>query len=169
MAPLEAVIGDGLRVFGKTSAALTEIWDRRLYRATFETFGASLEARWGFTRQRASQLITGARVAGAEKRGPLRRWTLSRNKFIHAAAGSEKPTTSQIKAVAEAVQQIGAAGVVEHPASRERVPFQDLPAGRLSAGTSDTDAYERVQRQEDHIDAGRMNGNGSVKEGGRTG
>lgn len=59
---LEGIISKGLRTFFEVGEALTEIRTRRLYRASHLTFEAYCNERWGFTRQRASQLISAAEV-----------------------------------------------------------------------------------------------------------
>lgn len=59
----ERIIAGGLQTFYDVGHALAEIRDRKLYRARFRTFEAYCQDRWGFSRQRASQLIIGADVA----------------------------------------------------------------------------------------------------------
>ncbi|MFD2609542.1 hypothetical protein ACFSR9_08840 [Deinococcus taklimakanensis] len=180
LASLEHTIQAGLQTFRDTGAALAEIRDGRLYRATHATFDAYLERRWGFTRQHAGRLIQAAEVAQVlepvgytpdterEARTPEVRAAArivaelepeqqqQVAKFLQATTGSEKPSTSQIKAVAEVVQQIDAHGTVEHPDTGEQVPFTDLPEQARMAVIREnvsTSAHERVQRQQGHIQA----------------
>lgn len=62
---LEGIIEAGLQTFVEVGAALARIRERRLYRTTHETFEAYCQERWGWSRQRASQLI-GAHEVVAE-------------------------------------------------------------------------------------------------------
>jgi hypothetical protein len=63
LARCEQTVVDGLHQAKLVGEALREIRDRRLYRRDFKTFDAYLTARWGFTRQRATQFIAAAEVA----------------------------------------------------------------------------------------------------------
>ena len=63
LAELEATIERGLQTFVEVGNALREIRDARLFRPIFPTFAAYCEEHWGFSRQRAHQLIAGAAVA----------------------------------------------------------------------------------------------------------
>jgi hypothetical protein len=56
----ETVIERGQRTFVEVGLALRAIRDGRLYREQDSTFDAYLRRRWGFSRQRAHQLITAA-------------------------------------------------------------------------------------------------------------
>ncbi len=58
----ERVIAKGVRIFVEVGRALAEIRDRHLYRALHRTFEKYCGARWGFSRQRAYQLIDAAGV-----------------------------------------------------------------------------------------------------------
>lgn len=59
----ERLIAKHLQTFYDVGHALAEIRDRRLYRANFGTFEDYCQKRWGFSRQRAAQLISGADIA----------------------------------------------------------------------------------------------------------
>jgi len=59
---LEEVVGRGIGVFWEVGRALEEISSRRLYRATHARFEDYCQARWGFSRQRAYQLVGAAEV-----------------------------------------------------------------------------------------------------------
>ena len=61
---LESVIDAGMQTFVHVGNALLEIRDARLYRQEFGTFEDYCRERWGFTRMRASQLISAAEVVG---------------------------------------------------------------------------------------------------------
>jgi hypothetical protein len=60
----EYVINEGLHHFLKVGEALTQIRDKRLYRAKFASFEAYCQERWNMGRQYAYRLIGGAEVAG---------------------------------------------------------------------------------------------------------
>jgi hypothetical protein len=62
---LEVIIERGQETFIEVGRALMEIRDRRLYRDTHATFEAYCKERWGWTRQRANQLVDAAHVATA--------------------------------------------------------------------------------------------------------
>ena len=65
LAECEQVIERGLATFVEVGQALMRIRDGKLYRREHPTFEAYCEHRWGFTRQRANQLIAGAEVVRA--------------------------------------------------------------------------------------------------------
>jgi len=187
---LESVIQQDLQAFQRTGSALAEIRDGRLYRATHTTFDAYLQERWGFTRQHAGRLIAAAEVAqvlepigfhpenerqAREAKGaaeivkqlePEQADTVAR--FIQASTGSEKPTTSQIKAVAEVVRAIDEHGTVDHPETGEPVPFTELPEPARMAVIREnvsTGTHERLQRQKNHVQESTM----QAKSNGRGG
>jgi hypothetical protein len=62
LARCEDVIERGLHTFLEVGTALSEIRDRRLYRATHDTFDAYCRERWDMSRQRANQLIDAVKV-----------------------------------------------------------------------------------------------------------
>jgi hypothetical protein len=59
----EATIADGLQTFVDVGEALLAIRDKRLYRESHKAFEDYCRQRWGFNRQRASQLIQAADVS----------------------------------------------------------------------------------------------------------
>lgn len=59
---LEEVIESGVASFIETGNALATVRDNRLYREDYDTFDEYCIERWGFSRQRASQLATAAEV-----------------------------------------------------------------------------------------------------------
>ncbi len=66
---LEATIRSGIVEFMKTGQALARMRDGKLYKDRFTSFGAYVDEAWGFTRQRAYQLISAATVAKAMSTG----------------------------------------------------------------------------------------------------
>lgn len=63
LAEAEAVIERGIKTFIEVGEALASVRDNRLYRADFATFEDYCRERWGFSRQRALQLIDASEVA----------------------------------------------------------------------------------------------------------
>lgn len=63
LSALEQTVRDGLRDFRRTGQALSEIRDNGFYRASYESFEAYLQDRWGFTAPQAGRLIDAADVA----------------------------------------------------------------------------------------------------------
>lgn len=155
---------------------LSEVQTRRLYREEFKTFEEFVRATFDHTRQWAYQLIDAQRTASTleqvgvtptnerearELKGtaqivdaltPEARETMA--KFIQAATGSEKPTTSQVKAVAEVVAALDKTGTVEHPETGATVKFTELPEQARMAVVRENvtnNTHERMQRQQGHI------------------
>lgn len=60
----ERIIEKGLTHFMEVGNALKTIQEGKYYRHEFSTFDLYLEDKWGFTRQRADQLIKAAAVTG---------------------------------------------------------------------------------------------------------
>ena len=63
LSTLEQTVRDGLRDFRRTGQALSEIRDNGFYRASYESFEAYLQDRWGFTAPQAGRLIDASDVA----------------------------------------------------------------------------------------------------------
>jgi hypothetical protein len=63
LARCEKIIEKGLQTFREVGNALIEIKEKSLYRNDYATFQDYCQERWGFSRQRAHQLIQGAKVA----------------------------------------------------------------------------------------------------------
>ncbi|AKH18593.1 hypothetical protein SY84_13960 [Deinococcus soli (ex Cha et al. 2016)] len=63
LSALEQTVRDGLRDFRRTGQALSEIRDNGFYRASYESFEAYLQDRWGFTAPQAGRLIDASDVA----------------------------------------------------------------------------------------------------------
>jgi hypothetical protein len=173
---LEKIIRTGISTFASVGEALTEIRDSRLYRETDRTWGDYVERAWGFSRQHAGRLITAAEavqvlepiglhlnserearelkgtVKIVEALSPESQQALST--FLKTSTGSDRPTTSQVKAVAEVVQKIDAHGTVQHPDNGEEVPFASLTGEQRVAVVRENvtnSSYERLKRQEGHI------------------
>ena len=62
LARCEATIARGVKTFVEVGAALTEIRDARLYRATHTSFDDYCRERWQFGRSHAYRLIDSAAV-----------------------------------------------------------------------------------------------------------
>ena len=60
----EHIIERGMTTFVEVGAAVAKIREGRLYRATHATFEEYCRERWGWSRQRAHQLITASEVVG---------------------------------------------------------------------------------------------------------
>jgi hypothetical protein len=110
----EAVIQAGKNTFVSVGLALTEIRDKKLYRQDYSSFDLYLAQRWGWSRQRAGQLIQAAAVvqqlpekvstivdsegaARALKKVPKGK----RAKVVEAAAAKGKVTAKAIKVEAK--------------------------------------------------------------------
>jgi hypothetical protein len=65
LAECEAVIEAGLTTFVEVGEALLHIRDNRLYRQGHRTFEVYCRERWGFSKVRATQLITAAETVTA--------------------------------------------------------------------------------------------------------
>lgn len=63
LAELESVIERGLTTFVDVGTALAQIRDSRLYRETHGDFDSYCRERWGFSRQRALQMIDAAAIS----------------------------------------------------------------------------------------------------------
>ena len=62
LAQHEAVIERGMRTTIEVAMAMKAISDKELYQGKYKTFESYVKERWGFTRQRAYQLIEAAEV-----------------------------------------------------------------------------------------------------------
>ena len=173
---LERTIRQGIGTFSAVGEALTEIRDGRLYRQSDRTWGDYVERAWGFSRQRAQQLMGGAEVAhtlGAlgldvanerearELKGAAQivqalepEMQQAVAQYLKTATGSERPTTSQVKAAAEVAQSIDLHATVAHPDTGAEVPYAALTGEQRAATLAEnvsTGTHERMQRQQQHI------------------
>jgi len=73
LAECEAIIQRGRPYFVEVGEALGAIRDHRLYLETHRTFEAYCRERWGFSRQRASQLIIAAVSTAVDNERQARR------------------------------------------------------------------------------------------------
>jgi hypothetical protein len=114
---LERAVDRGLQTFVEVGQALAEIRERKLYRASHDTFERYCRERWGFTRRRALQFIDAAAVttlvvnaglpaptheAQARELVPLRKRpdepeTASRDTLIIAHAAGRSPCAELVR------------------------------------------------------------------------
>jgi len=177
LAELEGYIRGGLHTYIGVGQALQTIRDGRLYRETDRTWGDYVERVWGFSRQRAHQLMEAADTHAAlstvvdvqnerearELKGAAQivaaldpEMQRAVAQYLKSATGTDRPTTAQVKAAAEVAQAIDLHGTVQHPDNGEEVPFASLTgeqrattlAENVSQGT-----HERLMRQKMHQQA----------------
>ncbi|UQN08621.1 hypothetical protein [Deinococcus sp. QL22] len=186
---LEAVMRHGWAGFVSVGEALLSIRDARLYREAHKTFGDYCERVWGWSRQRAQQLIDAVETSHTlttiglhpENERQARKYkeaakvmaTLEPEMqvavatYLKTATGSERPSTSQVKAAAEVAAAIDAHGTVAHPDTGTEVPFHALTGEQRATALAEnvtTGTYERLKRQEHHIQT-RIQQNSTGKGG----
>lgn len=190
---LETRIRAGWQRFVDVGEALLTIRDRRLYRAEHRTFGDYTEKVWGWSRQRAQQLIDASattqvlasttgyhpenerqarelKEAAKVVQGLEPELQVAVATYLKAATGSERPSTSQVRAAAEVAAAIDAHGTVAHPDTGAEVPFHALTGEQRAAALAEnvtTGTHERMQRQQQHIQAS-VQANTSTGRGGWT-
>lgn len=169
----EQVIEVGFTSFLAVGGALLTIQEGKLYRETHKTFGDYSEAVWGWSRQRAYQLMSAAELSHSlsevglpepENERQARDLKLIQEltpenlaavaNYLKATTGTTTPSTSQIKAAAELAQSIDAHATVENPDTGEEVPFSALTGAQravILAENASNSTYERLQRQKQHI------------------
>lgn len=187
---LEGTIRDGWHGFVTVGEALLTIRDQRLYRAAHRTFGDYCEQVWGWSRQRAQQLMDAAQTSQAlstiglqpENERQARELKEAAKivqhlepeqivavaQYIKTATGSEKPTTSQVKAAAEVAASIDAHATVQHPDTGAEVPLHSLTGEQRAAAIAEnvsTGTHERLQRQKQHIEESKLQSNSSGRGG----
>jgi hypothetical protein len=188
---LEAVVRQGWQGFIDVGEALLAIRDQRLYRAQHRTFGDYCEQVWGWSRQRAQQLIEAAETSStlvttiglqpqnerqarelkeaAKVIGELEpEKVVAVARYLQAATGSDRPSTSQVKAAAEVAAAIDAHATVQHPDTGAEVKLHELTGEQRAAAIVEnvtTGTYERLQRQAGHIQGSVM----QAKSNGRGG
>ncbi|WP_293910232.1 hypothetical protein [Deinococcus sp.] len=158
------LIGETLALRG--ARALRELRDARLYRSTHATFEGYGQDALRLTRARLYQLINwadaadAAEVQGIEINSERMARALGLAPPEHyglvvavtqAATGKERPSSADIAAVGEVVRDM-AQGMVEHPATRQSVPFAELPPERkaeavvaaVQAGAKDRRDFQGV-------------------------
>lgn len=181
LAQLEGTIRDGWHGFVTVGEALLTIRDQRLYRAAHRTFGDYCEQVWGWSRQRAQQLMDAAQTThtmstiglqpenerqARELRGAAKvvqhlepEQIVAVAQYLKTATGSEKPTTSQVKAAAEVAASIDAHATVQHPDTGAEVPLHTLTGEQRAAAIAEnvsTGTHERLQRQKQHIEESKL-------------
>ena len=181
LAQLEGTIRDGWHGFVTVGEALLTIRDQRLYRAAHRTFGDYCEQVWGWSRQRAQQLMDAAQTTHAlstiglqpENERQARELKSAAKivqdlepeqivavaQYIKTATGSEKPTTSQVRAAAEVAASIDAHATVQHPDTGAEVPLHTLTGEQRAAAIAEnvsTGTHERLQRQKQHIEESKL-------------
>lgn len=174
---LESTIRGGWHGFVTVGEALLTIRDQRLYRAAHRTFGDYCEQVWGWSRQRAQQLIDAAETTHAlstiglqpENERQARELKEAAKvvqhlepeqivavaQYLKTATGSDKPTTSQVKAAAEVAASIDAHATVQHPDTGAEVPLHTLTGEQRAAAIAEnvsTGTHERLQRLKQHIE-----------------
>ncbi|AWT34474.1 hypothetical protein GCM10008956_32580 [Deinococcus arenae] len=178
---LEGTIRDGWHGFVTVGEALLTIRDQRLYRAAHRTFGDYCEQVWGWSRQRAQQLMDAAQTSQAlstiglqpENERQARELkeaakvvqhlepeqVVAVAQYIKTATGTNKPTTSQVKAAAEVAASIDAHATVQHPDTGAEVPLHTLTGEQRAAAIAEnvsTGTHERLQRQKQHIEDSKL-------------
>ncbi|WP_188960738.1 hypothetical protein [Deinococcus aquiradiocola] len=128
----------------RSGKALREVRDRRLYRETHTNLEAWAHDACRLSRARVYQLIEFADVheAAADQGIEVSNERMARALGVispehyglvvavtQAATGKDRPSNADLQAVGEVVRDM-AAGMVEHPDTREPMPFADLPPER---------------------------------------
>lgn len=145
----EASIERGMLTFLEVGSALMAIRDRRLYRVTYASFEAYCRERWGWSRQRASQLIVAQTVAAELKQStivdtlptretqvrPLTALPAEDRPAAWQQASSEspngKPTAAKVQEVVD--RTLGKARVNGKPAADPPDVARARAAGRIPA------------------------------------
>lgn len=163
-AELETQVMVGMAAAVLAGRALATIRDEGLYQDEFATFEQYAQERFSISRARAYQLMNYAETAAEfEARGlqlPPERITRALGGVVpedysvvldvtKAVTGKEKPSSADVAAVADVVRDM-AAGMVEHPETREPTPFANLPPERkaeavtkaVKAGAKDRQDFE---------------------------
>lgn len=141
-ADLEEKVVIGAAAAVMAGKALEKLRDRRLYRNSYASFEAYVQARFQFSRQRAYQLIEYWQTAQAfEERGldvPPERITRALGGIVpddyqvvmdvtKAVTGKDRPSSADVQGVADTVRSMAAGMHVEHPDTQQPVPFASLP------------------------------------------
>ncbi|WP_412027035.1 hypothetical protein [Deinococcus yunweiensis] len=188
---LEAVVRQGWQGFVTVGEALLTIRDQRLYREGHRTFGDYCEQVWGWSRQRAQQLIEAAETSstlvttiGVQPQNERQARELKEAakvigelepekvvavaQYLQTATGSDRPSTSQVRAAAEVAAAIDAHATVAHPDTGQEVKLHELTGEQRAAAIAEnvsTGTHERLQRQAGHVQASVM----QAKSNGRGG
>jgi hypothetical protein len=166
----EAIVNAGRDTVTAVGSALREIRDSRLYRETDETFEAYVERRWGFSRQRAYQLIAAGGIAvdlttavdkpqlnerQARELAPL---TPDQRLIVYRLARDTAPngriTSAHLKSVVQVANEVINQGAIDDGTGYQ-VAWAELPPERRAAlfeASVTEDTYERLQRQRLHLE-----------------
>jgi hypothetical protein len=151
LAKLETIIDKGKAAFIDVGEALASIRDKRLYRDAYDSFEDYCQERWGFTRQRAHQLMQASEVvstivdkstpsshlpnegqarelAKVEKAKRKAVWDKAVESAPKNKKGTPKVTAAQVKRVAQEIAPIDEleAATADEPADKDPVqPWAD--------------------------------------------
>ena len=162
---LEQAVDRGLQTFVEVGQALAEIRERKLYRASHDTFERYCRERWGFTRQRALQFINAAAVttvvvkaglpaptneAQARELVPLRKRpdeleTAWRDTLIVATAAGRSPWAQLVRQnVIEARHRDHPSSPTQARAAAHRAPDEPTPADTERAVVGAVERFEQA-------------------------
>jgi hypothetical protein len=162
---LEQAVDRGLQTFVEVGQALAEIRERKLYRASHDTFERYCRERWGFTRQRALQFIDAAAVttvvvkaglpaptheAQARELVPLRKRpdeleTAWRDTLIVANAAGRSPWAELVRQnVIEVQHRDHPSAPTQACAAAHRAPDEPTPADTERAVVGAVERFEQA-------------------------
>jgi|GEM_PF-910822 len=162
----EAVIERGLKTFYEVGAALTAIREKRLYRATHNSFEDYCQERWQLTQRRAYQMMDAVLVVNNVYPGthyesialpeyekhvrPLVALSPEEQQMawavVQQTAPGGKVTASHVKSVVTVLKEVVQTGAID-PGTGESIP---LVAEALKSAVTE-EMYERMKRQESYI------------------
>lgn len=162
----EEIIERGRIAFQAVGNALMTIRDQRLYRLDYDDFDSYCQQRWGFTRQRAHQLIEGATVAGNLSTGvdtPLPQneaqtrelTTLNpdEQRIVWQVVADTAPdgaiTAQHVRSVVNVLKDIQATGAIDSGTGQD-IPVHAATIDHLKSAITE-ETYERMQRQMQYI------------------
>jgi hypothetical protein len=178
----EAVIERGLESYAEVGTALTEIRDRRLYRATHETFEAYLHERWSMSRPRAYQLIEAAATVGVlstnvdtprseavvRELAPLRNDPAAMSRVMQQATEQAQQRISQLIQAADLAQTLSRSTttvvVPNERVARELAPLRNQPEAMARVITSTATAYFDTKLGAFTVQLGGREGNSAGPE-----
>ncbi len=140
---LETIISKGQKTFVEVGTALCEIRDRRLYRKDFISFEGYCQTRWGWSRQRSSQLIGASQLM--EKLPPTLAASVENERDARALLPLEPKEQKQ--AIREAKKE----GV---PIAEKAKSFSEKPVniGRAQSTPVDISISAKTEKSEPVID-----------------
>ena len=173
---LEHTVERGLQTFVEVGQALAEIRERKLYRASHDTFERYCRERWGFTRQRARQFIDAAAVtiivvkaglpaptneAQARELVPLRRRpgeleTAWRDTLIVAKAAGRSPWAELVRQnVIEVKHRDRPSSPTQARAVAYGAPAEPMPADTERAVVGAVERFEQAAAAWEQLSASR--------------